>query len=220
MNLKFGDVIYVSIAKNACSTFKYMVYKQLFNEDYNADKKKMTIHEFFYHHPRFSVRNSCKFSECYSFCFVRNPFDRLVSAYLSKIKDPPITEISMNAKMKDGIPKNIAILDGNLKKGMPFDQFIMRLTENPDIFNNEHFAPQVSFLNKTSWDSLNYLGRYETLQEDWKKICEEASLGEINLLHRNKSENRQHYNEYYDKYTRHVVENLYKQDLDAFGYSY
>jgi hypothetical protein len=81
---------------------------------------------------------------------------------------------------------------------------------------------------------VDYVGRFENLQNDFNNICKALGLNEINLPHVNRARKeisilsflkqnkreKKHYSEYYDSETKEIVENAYKNDIQIFNYSF
>jgi hypothetical protein len=175
----------------------------------------------------------------YKFSFVRNPWDRFVSAYF-EFKDLEIHPwASEVAKFKS------------------FDDFLFEFPRL-EIRNDVHFAPQINFVStksdsfddngpviiadncndqKTQRSSsvlMNYIGKYENLQNDFEKICQEIGMKSFLLAERVQLRNnglipRQmantyrlpHYSQHY-KTPAHenVVADFYKEDIQLFGYKF
>ena len=100
----------------------------------------------------------------FKWMFVRNPYDRLVSAwtYLNNI---------------------------NLTKYKQFGDFVMNLDEEFDFtitnfaskkdpFNRIHIIPQYLFASVYGELVLDYVGYYEELQFNWDVVCESIGVGE------------------------------------------
>ena len=66
---------------------------------------------------------------------------------------------------------------------------------------------------------VDFVGRFENLTEDFRKICSSIGLTGVELKHQNKSA-RGHYQEYYDLETRDLVARHWERDIDLFKYSF
>ena len=66
---------------------------------------------------------------------------------------------------------------------------------------------------------VDELLRYETLEEDWNEFSARFGLN-AELAHRNVSREERDYRSYYSSRWYDVVCEYYKDDLDAFGYSF
>lgn len=70
-------------------------------------------------------------------------------------------------------------------------------------------------------DNLDYIGRYETLQQDWVYIAEKHGLPyDLPLLNERKTKQYNHYREYYTTLSRKMVEQRYQKDLEVFEYEF
>ena len=74
-----------------------------------------------------------------------------------------------------------------------------------------------------AWDErgrkVHFVGRYENLQEDFAIVAKQVGFtGQ--LLHRNKSEDRTHYSDYYTSELRDKVGDIFADDIKLFNYSF
>ncbi len=104
-----------------------------------------------------------------------------------------------------------------------------------------HVMPQSEMLYDDKGHLLvDFVGKFETLQQDFDKVCEQlgftgSQLPHINssdkksrelrrkarnLLHRNKESGLRRYTEFYDGETREYVSELYQADIKNFSYSF
>lgn len=133
---------------------------------------------------------------CFTFSFVRNPFDRLVSAY---------------KYLKGGHgTKNNTIFAKTLSDD--FKLFV--LNDLPNNMNDWFFRPMDFWLNA----DIDFIGKLENYENDFSFVCRQLKISE-KLPHINKS-CHSNYAEYYDSETIDVVTNLYKNDLFRFNYKF
>ena len=88
-----------------------------------------------------------------------------------------------------------------------------------------HFKPQVEFIYNSISDKnydrclVDFVGRFESLHEDFKKICGLAGIENVSLPKVNSS-SRSSYRDYYDDRSIQIVRELYQQDINLFGYKF
>lgn len=134
------------------------------------------------------------YPECknyFKFCFVRNPWDRLLSFYFFKKTD----------KAKQKIPKDL-----------PLKDFLLT-----SLLSGQTAFDQYSYID--GFDGNSFIGQFENLQQDFDAICDIIGLSHQRLPHTNKS-NHKHYTEYYDDETRELVAKKFARDIEHFGYKF
>ncbi|MCP3899602.1 MAG: sulfotransferase family protein, partial [Desulfobacteraceae bacterium] len=147
------------------------------------------------------------------FCFARNPYTRLLSAYLDKIVK--------NADQK----RNILIAMGEdpseLSKEISFKEFVDTVCEQSVSQMNPHWRVQYY---QTIQDKINYdfIGRMENFENDctyvFSKIRRDyADYYRSELRHSTNS--AELLNQFYDGNLKEKVFNKYKIDFEYFGYS-
>jgi hypothetical protein len=141
----------------------------------------------------------------FKFTFVRNPFDRFVSNY----------------KMFTSgfLDKKNSINVSNYK--LTIDEFFELSKKDLNYYNTSgigfHTYPQthkLNFLHKA-----DFIGRFENLEEDFKKVCELCNIKYDKLPKWNETE-RLHYREYYSNKLREKITDYYREDLETLNYEF
>jgi len=149
--------------------------------------------------------------------FSRNPWDRILSCYLNKIKKD---ENFNNDKFENGVMKRFKKFDV-FYAGMPFNEFVQEVANIPDDIADGHFASQHKRLVMNGKVVVNFLGRFEYYEEEVIRLLKIVGINsEIKFPHINRSRNRKRYPEYYDDTTKKIVESRYKEDIELFGYEF
>ena len=144
------------------------------------------------------------FARAFKFCFVRNPWDRLVSLffYLKQNRHQAVRHYEdFSAFCLDLETVNIPPVGSYNSKGL------------------SQARPQLDWLVDDAGELfVDFAGRYESLDRDVKHICQVLGItGE--LVQSNCSKHRP-YQEYYDARTRNIVAKTYRTDIEKFGYEF
>lgn len=137
------------------------------------------------------------------FTIVRNPFSRLVSVHRSFIEK----------SSQDYIYRDY--LFGILPQHLSFSDFVNRIANIPDRVKDQHIKPQNCFLE---YYEKNKIEVKVFKLEDSKKLNQFLSQNSLQLAHLNKSEEPYDYRSYYNANTLSKVNELYKIDIERFGY--
>jgi hypothetical protein len=138
-----------------------------------------------------------KFSSYFKFGFVRNPWDRAVSLY----------------ERREGL---------QMRNKMSFDQFIhwMKLSSCTCIHPVPHRYQLDWFLSPHGDVMVDYIGKFETIDQDWKKISEKIGINSVLPKLNVNNERVRDYTRYYNKETMSIVSERFAVDIDYFGYKF
>lgn len=144
------------------------------------------------------------FEQYFKFTFVRNPWDRLVSAYAFLSKG------GMNERDQ-------AFGQSVLGRYPNFEDFVMRWLDEKNIYTQIHFVPQWEFV-VDGWgrQCMDFVGRFERIDDDFRFIM--AQLGRGGSLPMTNASKRSDYRDYYNTRTRRRVEDVYRRDVEEFEY--
>ncbi|MCK4530856.1 MAG: sulfotransferase family 2 domain-containing protein [Candidatus Marinimicrobia bacterium] len=144
----------------------------------------------------------------YVFTFVRNPWDRLVSAFFY------LNEGGRNLSDKADSRKYLRKYQGD------FETFIKEGITEGKALKQLHLKPQSVWVCDDEGNLLvDYIGRFESLQEDLDRISKEIGIPFKPLAHTNSSLHK-HYQDYYTEETRAIVAKAYKKDIELFNYNF
>ena len=188
--------IFVHIPKVAGTSIERWLFKHYdLNEKDHLFFDKNLLH--FNQHLTLSEIQKHRFQEqpffdYFKFTFVRNPWERMVSA--AKYRRMGLTQFL----------------------NFDFTSWIQSRNLDPD----RHRLPQYDFLFDDAGNKLiDFIGRFENLQKDFNIICDKIGIPQQQLPHINRSKHK-HYTEYYDDKTREIVAQKYARDIEHFGYEF
>ena len=146
-------------------------------------------------------------SKLTKFCFVRNPWDRMVSEYHARGAQEPFEDFIR------AIPEMV--------NSLYQEQFY---TDFDHYSKVEHFVPQYDYVYDAEGNKiLDFVGKFENLKEDFDEIYnkvygEQCSINAVaNKINRS---NHEHYSKYYNEETKGIIAQAYAKDIEAFGYSF
>ena len=147
-----------------------------------------------------------KFDSFFKFTIVRNPWDRLVSAFHFLKKG------GMNWADNEWAMKNIS-------EFKDFNTFVKSWLNEDNIWKYHHFRPQYHYITLNGKNiAVDYVGHLESINTDFKiitqKIGIDAELGKEN------TSRREDYQKYYNTETVKIVSEVYKKDIELLGYDY
>ncbi|WP_051333530.1 sulfotransferase family protein [Aliagarivorans marinus] len=147
-----------------------------------------------------------RFNQYFKFAFVRNPWDRLYSAY-SYLKGG-----GWNDDDRAWSQQHLTDIDD-------FEQFVLEWLTPERLYAHIHFWPQSDFIYDEKGKLLiDYVGYFEDINTDFKQIAKQLGI-HTDLSHTNKSQ-RQGYQDVYTPEAIAKVAKLYQQDIQRFGYEF
>lgn len=138
----------------------------------------------------------------FKFAFVRHPLDRFVSLYFSLIERPYIHQNILTQKIID------------FMESIPFTEFCLKLSSF-GAREFDLFKPQIKFFD--SGEKLDFIGKFENLQEDFDYICQVVGYPPSKLPYLNYSKHEPYIN-YYTKEAAEAIIDFYWADFVKFDY--
>lgn len=188
---------YSDVTKAASTSIRSLLYKHYFGKELIQGIHNIYQLEKIEH---FDFQNDGSY---FSFSVVRNPFERIVSAY------------------KDKFRKNCwsaqTYLFGIMNYGLSFDGFVKWISFIPDKFAEVHFVSQYATLyDEKGKCRVEHIGKFEELDTFWKEVVQKhRNLPD--LPHYN-STKKSDWRDFYTLKTAKMVYKRYKKDFETFGY--
>ncbi|MBK1725627.1 sulfotransferase family protein [Halorhodospira neutriphila] len=206
---RFGRFVYYGIPKSANSTIVRTLIemnpsiKILGGYDDVSAKREAHAHPF-----DVTLGDTFRIKKnYYAFTFVRNPYDRVLSAYLDKMRagHKKIQKVRSRVAFSGEFPD--------------FSDFVFYL-EQGGLYDDIHWAPQHNLL--PPFKKLDLIGRVENLESDLKEVTARIFPG---IPYQGPVDSRSHatgasgkrYN-YYTANLRKRIERLYRKDFKKYGY--
>lgn len=147
------------------------------------------------HKDIFKKNNKSLWDSAFKFAIVRNPFDKLVSAwhYFEHLRCRPLYDVLLNLPRKEKslrvwhhITQTQVSILSDINGFMPYDRII-----------------KVEYLNR-----------------DLNEVLKKHNIPPVVLPRKNKTKRDRDYRKYFDRKTRMLAEKLYWMDLNLFGYEF
>lgn len=137
-----------------------------------------------------------QYADYYKFTFVRNPWARAYSWYKNVMRD----DIHRRNHRITGHPS---------------------LNEFLRVFSGKRMLrPQTCWIKDFSGSiPLDYIGRFERLEEGFREVCEAMGLSHMALPHTIKGSGED-YRAHYDKESIRIIAEDYQEEIELFGYSF
>lgn len=250
--------VYCPILKVVCSNFKKAILKIAGFEKihkHSPNSYGCNVHGTIYT----CVEKECTFklnrgaafrilegNDYFKFAFVRNPWSRLVSAYLDKIVSNYAGHLANREEFIVRI-QNRHNLGKDLDKRVTFRQFVIDVLEHDDAQLDDHWRPQSAFIGHHNFD---FIGKFENIQADLNYVNSKLGVN-IELVHkkntvgyaRNTDGDAAYthyadcycdelneigkrcggfpdYRQFYPPDLKELVARRYKNDIEMFGYDF
>lgn len=174
------------------------------------------------------IYSKAEFDAYFKFAFVRNPWDRVLSAYryMGAVYSRYVDEYGTVPR-----PESYADASEDLRTKLStkfevntyddFEAFVTDWITPQNLRVHEHFRPQHRFVCSPDGKlQLDYVARYETIESDLAKIGERLGI-DASLGHDNRTDGEVvDYRDHYTPRTRTIVEQQYARDIKLFDYSF
>jgi len=149
------------------------------------------------------------------FTVVRNPWDRVVSSYTyARMK---------KSHWHDNVNQVNLHPDYAFLHDKTFSECCQVLKQRKNLLKHESWRPQYQWMakqdNGTYRVMVDYVLRFENLENDFTELCERLGIRNLHLDRINKSD-REQYRRYYSPETREIIADVYSKDIEMFNYDF
>lgn len=159
-------------------------------------------HDYFYYRYIFGKKSFNKF---FKFSFVRNPYNRLYSAF-HFLKNGGIS------------PQDYRFSKEKLDRFSSFSDFVLNGMEDKEILNFVHFKPQTDFIiDEKGNNVVDFLGKFERIDKDFKEVCDILGV-EVPLKFLNKTPKKNKKPLNLSSVHKNIISKVYSRDFKIFEY--
>lgn len=209
---KENNILFIHIPKTAGTSIELQLnihHEKNIRSKYAFQYIHQRQHSTIGHLLHFDLLSQEEINSFFKFSITRNPWDKLVSEYEGHCK----TDFGE----------------------LTFSEFLQRFQDmNRQFFETKekcydyektryagHYSPQYRYIyDKNDNPVLDFLGRFENIDEDWKTICKLANIEYLPLQKFNTSKNRKPYQEYYNESDKKLVQEMFQRDIELFKYTF
>ena len=158
------------------------------------------------------------YGKCFTFAFVRNPWDRIVSLY-NHVWQGALDRAAGRQQPKV-LTAQEEIENSKRVESLGFRKWLLS-----EEYQSDKYGQSLTQRSQLQWlcdDNgqliTQFVGRVESIQDDIRQV-ERGINARIHLVHVNKSRHRDYRDEYCDE-TRDFVAHHFREDIETFDYTF
>ena len=209
-----NNYVFVALYKNAHSTILNTLLNIELGQKYDIEDTKESF--FFIHenlpflNPRHVISFEDFMNKNFTFCFVRNPYSRILSAYLDKIA----TNVwEFTAPINEALGKDQA-------EKISFEEFVTFICRQDFYFIDPHWSSQY-YLSCQDTIIYYFIGKFETLEQDLNFVANKIGYILDSFYtnwspHSSNATNLE--NDFFTQKLKKMVQKKFEYDFLAFNY--
>lgn len=213
-------IVYCYIPKVACTTWKTIMAHLVGLKSKSVHEQRFNLLSF---HSKAKVRSILQ--SYYKFLFVREPFERLLSAYKDKFTRKTNVGKKYAKKVKRSVRLRLGANSSTVTgyEEISFQEFITYLIDVDSKGGrlNEHWRHYDSLCHPCNIN-FDFIGRYETLEDDAPFVLHEAGVDQlVSFPPVHFTSTKDDLQRYYSKVPREDIirlQRIYRRDFEMFGY--
>ncbi len=209
------NFLFVHIAKTGGTSVRSALQKYRWRDPYYLPQfiasklSGLTRHEVGIKFPRHAKIVAAKemlphafFDGLFKFAFVRNPWDLQVSSFHHIRRERP-----------------------HVMQGKDDFEAFLKWKLDPEREYQYHIDTSIELQSDYLIDLhghvvVDFIGHYETLQEDFNEACRHVGIKPFDLPHKRKAKDRSDYRKYYSDETTKMVARHFERDIDILKYTF
>lgn len=186
------NFIFIHIPKTAGSSMETVSWM---GEFYNKHEPI----SYYFRLSQFTKEGDLDLNQYFKWSFVRNPYTRFMSALTNHVLKGRYVTKQME-KYKDE------------------KDYITEFIKNGDGFKNaEILKPMHEYLTLDGFLTMDFIGKFENLEEDFNKVCDLIGVPHTKLPHLVKGR-YDDYDHLYTPETKEIIREYYSKDFERFNY--
>lgn len=217
--------VFANNPKVACTTIRKLLIDAEFGKVRPYQERAATLHykEFLPFHTVWQLGDFPAYlnrPDVFCFCFVRNPYTRLLSGYLDKVVG--------SKPQKNNILKQLGN-EQDTDREIDFPTFVRAVCAMPPSQQDAHWRVQYYQTAQTGIP-FDFVGRFERLEHDLREVADRLGVSgfiDEHLFGRATTTSRHHatgadqrIRDFYTPELRDLVAEAFRIDFQHFGYSY
>ena len=153
----------------------------------------------------------------WKWCFVRNPYTKFMSGVINHVLKGRFIDLGTEGKRNhDIMKKEITKFITRYGEGYNYPRHAAQSRET-DFNRFIVLRQQSEFVTVDGKNVMDFVGKFENLEEDFNKVCDRLGKPHVKLLHRVRGF-KIDYDSLYTEETRRIIKNYYSKDFEIFGY--
>jgi len=150
-----------------------------------------------------------EFDSFFKFTVVRNPWDRLISAYHF------LRNGGRNAEDRRWVDEHLSEISN-------FEEFVLQWVNRSNVRKGVHFLPQHTFITLPGSTNplVDFIGYFENIEADYDHVRNRLGGGDALKCENQTRGRRRDYRSYFTEQTREIVQETYREDIELLGYDF
>jgi hypothetical protein len=205
--------IYIRVPKAANTMLSHTLFQHAHGVSAHDNRQAKNA----FRHPSHLRRDEIAhvIGQYYCFIVVRNPYERVFSAYWSKVRSNSMKK----KRYRDTVRRRAG---GAGDAPISFAAFC-RYLDAGGLYDDPHWLPQACYATTLGVDNIDFVGSVENLHDDLQTVFGAIFPDHDAIKFSNRSGSRNNSSafarDYYDRECLEIVQRLYARDFELFGYA-